>query len=753
VNASASRRVARQLRGQSMPDSKGWLQDLKVLDLGFGMPAALAAKFLTESGAEVTRVEPVGGDPFYGVYPAYEHWRRGEVIDHEAARSQERLQMRLAEADVCITGGEDHPDVERRRDATELHRRHPRLVVLDIEGYPTSSEHSGRPATDVLVQARSGLAYEHYRDRPLLMSFEPSNYGATLQGLAGLFGALYQREATGRGQVVSTSLYEGALAWTLYLWVEGERPTPGFSFVMPKSPVPLIFRCADGVYVQVVLGSAGSKYHLYRILGIDDPSVGVNDSGMPKPTADVRNFFGDVDLLASYVEKRGSSELLDAIWAVGMPAEPVLLPGACWDDAQVATNDVLVTDAARVRRVGHPIQADASPAARTPARSSGDAPLAGVRVIDFGAFVAGPYASVILADLGADVIKVEAMTGDPNRSVFRSYASVNRGKRAIKLDLKSPEGREIAQRLCLSAAVITSNFRAGVSARLGIDARTLHAMKPQLIVLESAAYGTAGPKRDRAGFDMCFQALCGHDWRGGGAGNPPLWNRTSMVDYAAGALGAVAVLRHLYTRARRGEGAELGMSLLNAGIYLLSELIQKPDGSFAGAPALNQDQTGYHPAERMYEAADAWVAIVARGDASSHQLVQVLGLGDAVKRARAQWDEAEGHSIAAAVRKRAASELCAALERAGVWAEVCKQDVERAVLNDPKLVASGTVYQSEHPQFGHMRQIGPLFRLSAAPNSASAHSALPGEHTREVLEELAYDTADIESLIERKVAG
>ena len=725
-----------------------------MVDLGLGMAAGLAAKFLAESGAQITRVELPDGDPFYDVYPAYRVWHKGARIDTEAAQSPQRLNELLAKADVCIVGGEDYPGVDWRRDAQALQAQHPRLVVLDIQGYPTASKHAGRPATDLLVQARSGLSYEHYADRPLLMSFEPSNYGAALHGLCGLLGALIQRERTGRGQVASTSLYEGALAWTMLLWSEGEKPTPAFSFVMPKSPTPLIFKCADGMYVQVLLGSAGSKYQLYKILGIDDPTVKENDSGMPKPTADARNFFGDVDLLQAHVEPRQSKELLAAIWAVGLPAEPVLPPGRVWDDPQTIHNKVIARDPDGTRHVGHPIEAHASKAPRSnSSEMPGKGPLSGLRVVDFGAFVAGPYTSILLADLGADVIKVEAMTGDPNRGIFRSYGSVNRGKRAIKLDMKTPAGREIAQRLCASSDVITSNFRPGVSTRLGIDAKTLHAMNPSLIILESAAYGTSGPRAAGAGFDMCFQALCGHDYRAGGVDNPPLWNRTSMVDYAGGLLGAIATLRHLYRRQRTGEGAELGAGLMNTAIYLLSELIQRPDGTFAGAPLLNREQTGYHPAEQMYRAADGWFAIAARSASAARRLVEVLGLSGIVKQPRAQWGDNESRAIAGAVKTRTVAELTAALEQAGVWAEPCRHDVEHETLNDPQLIAQGTVYRSVHPQFGEVKQVGPLFRFSAAPNSAQGHSALPGEHTRAVLSGLGYSPAEIDSFYERKIVS
>ena len=602
----------------------------------------------------------------------------------------------------------------------------------------------------MLVQASSGLASEHYSKRPLLMGFEPSNYGATLHGLVGLFAALLQRESTGRGQVVSTSLFEGALSWILLLWCKATRATPASSFVMPKDPWPLIFRCADGVYVQVVLGSAGSKYRLYKVLGIDDPTVDVNDSGMPKPTADAKNFFGNIDLLAAHVAKFQSGPLLEAIWAAGLPAEPVLAPGGCWDHPQVQHNKIIVRVTDGVRYVGHPIYGRVSPAPRKPSTNA-HAPMSGIKVVDFGAFVAGPYSSAVFADLGADVIKVEPMTGDPNRSIFRSYGSVNRGKRCVTLDLKAPEGLKIAQQLCVAADVVTNNFRPGVSTRLGIDAKTLHALKPELIVLESAAYGSTGPKAEGAGFDMCFQALCGHDWRAGGVGNPPLWNRTSMVDFAAGLLGSVAVVQHLYQRARSGAGAELGAGLMNAGLFLLSELIQTPTGEFSGAPPLNHEQTGFHPAEQFYEAADGWVAIAARNDAMAHRLIDTLGLADAVTTPRSEWGDDVGHAIAVAVRKHPVAELLATLERAGVWAEACCANGEEAYLHDPDLEQLGTVYRSSHPQFGEVRQIGPLCRLSDSPPRARGHAPTPNEHTDAVLAELGYSTDAIKGLRERNV--
>lgn len=733
-----------------MADSGSGLRGLTVVDFGVGMAAALVCKFLREAGAEVLRFESAAGDPFYDVYPAYMIWHGGSKIERNG-NTVSKQEEALSRADVCIVGGEDFPGLARRGDAQALQKRFPKLVVLNIEGYPTGSKYAGRPACDILMQARSGLSFEHYSKRPLLMSFEPSNYGATLHGLNGLFAALLQRESSGVGQVVATSLFEGALSWIVMLWCEATQGTPASNFVMIKDPCPLIFRCADGIYVQIVLGSAGSKYKMYKILGINDPSVAENDSGMPIPGGLPRNFFGDVDLLGSHVAKFQSQELLAALWAAGLPAEPVLAPGVCWQHPQVVHNQNIQRSADGTRFVGHPVVSRRSPAPRkTPVSSPGSA-LSGMRVVDFGAFVAGPYSSVLLGDLGADVIKVEPVTGDPNRGIFRSYTSSNRGKRCIVVDLKAPEGLKIAQQLCAVADVVTNNFRPGVSARLGIDAPTLHKQKPDCVVLEASAYGATGPNAQGAGFDMCFQALCGHDWRAGGVDNTPLWNRTSMVDFAGGLIGSVAILQHLYLRARDGSGAALGSGLLHSALFLMQELIQKPDGRFVGAGPLNHEQTGYHAAEQFYEAADGWFAVAARSDDMSRKLLAVLGLQNAVTAPRAQWNADVARSIAAAAKPRQLAELLAALDKAGVWAEACCTNGEQAFLHDAHLEALGTVYKAMHAKFGEVRQIGLLCRLSASRPCVHGAAPVAGEHTDAIMAELGYSSDAIKDLRERKV--
>jgi crotonobetainyl-CoA:carnitine CoA-transferase CaiB-like acyl-CoA transferase len=729
------------------------LTGLKVVDFGVGMAAALVAKFLAEMGAEVHRVPPPTDDPFLNIYPAYDVWRREERVREDLSHSLE-LQKRLVEsADICIMGGEDFPGLMPRRDSAELSRMFPRLVVLDIAGYPAASGNSSEQGTDILVQARAGIVFSLRPATPMPVSCQPANYGVVLQGLAGIGAALIERESSGRGQVVWTSLLEGSLFWIQPIWRTIERPTPRMTFYTPKDAIPIIVPCRDGVYLHIVLGGAGSKSRLYSILKINDPAVGPNESGLPDLSAGPEKFYGDIPVLTHYVALRESQELLPALWDAGIVVEPVLPPGQCWDDPQVKCNDIITKTSDGTETVGNPIQSRALAAAEKFDTATSDMPLAGIKVIDFGAFVAGPIASVGLGDLGADVIKVEPMSGDPMRVVYSSFFPANRGKRSIAIDMKSAEGLAIAHRLCESADVVCSNFRPGVAARLGIDGTSLQAKRPGIVVLNNPGYGSSGPKAQNAAFDPAMQAACGHEYRAGGVGNRPLCNRFTPVDYAGGAIGSVAVLFALYRRMRCREGAELTVPLLSVGVFLLSELIRSSAGIFAGGEPLDASQAGLHPAESLYQTADGWIAVCARDERSSQSLVSILGVDDRIRRRRKEWGEQESAILGAAVKMRSGLTLKHDLQQAGVWSEICCEDGVSAILEDPVLNANGTIYHDDTQQFGRISGIGSLFRLSRSKRESRGYLPKLGEHTREVLSALGYGAADIDSFYERKVVA
>lgn len=731
---------------------RGLLDGITVVDLAVGMAGALTAKFLAEMGAQVYRVPPQGGDPFFGVYPAYRKWRNAQILADVEARSHERLRELIANADICLVGGEDFPEFTLPHDARALAKEHDRLIVVEITGAPKAGGEPPLPAVDILAQARAGFVFD-ITEKPVLVSCQPANFGAMFHALAGIGAALLERERCGRGQVVSVSLVEGVLTWLQPLWTQAERPNVKFNLLPPKQAQPIIAKCRDGNYIHIVLGGVGTKYRLYKILGIDDPSVPEHDPGLPRLDLPPEQFFGDIELLQQYIIRRNRDELLREVWAANIVAEPVLAPGECWDDAQVRYNGIIVRAQDGSDYVGNPATWKASAAPGKGQPPSNGQPLSGVTAIDFGAFVAGPSASVWLGDLGADVIKVEPLEGDPMRGTHRFFAASNRGKRSIAIDLKKPEGIAIAHQLCGRADIVCSNFRAGAAARLGIDADSLHPERPETIVLNNTGYGVGGPKASNPAFDPAIQAISGLEVRSGGRDNPPLFNRLTLFDFAGGLIGTVSMLFALYRRARVGDGAELTVPLLNVGVFMLSDLVRQADGTFDGPGILDRDRTGFHPAEKLYQAKDGWIAICTRTQESARALTSALNVSHEIARPRSEWGEPEAAVLAQAIGSQSTQRLVQALRDVGVWCEECRTDSAQKALADETLRERGTIYEIVHPQYGKVRGLGALFSLSNSRIKARGDIAAKGQHTREVLQELGYQPADIDSLYERKIVA
>jgi crotonobetainyl-CoA:carnitine CoA-transferase CaiB-like acyl-CoA transferase len=680
----------------------------------------LIANHFAELGAGVSRVEPAGGDPFYGVYPAYPHWRRRELRAEHAGPL-------LENADLCIVGGEDFPGFAHEHDAERLARRYPRLVILNILSYPHDTARR-RPAVELLVQARTGMAFEQFTDRPIAASFPLTGYGAALQGLIGSWVALIERERSGLGQIVTVSLAAGAAMFWGPFWMRAERADAGFVGITPRDVRHLILCCAKDEYLQLTLGVPGAVAKVYKVLGISaaaDPA----DRGMPDPARGAANFYGNFDLLNSFAQRHTRSNLIRALRAAGVPAEAVLPPGECWNDEQARINGMIERTEDGWSVVGNPLRLAESAAIRAEPTvgDSSAPPLAGIRVVDFGIFVAGPYASKLLADYGADVIQVEPPAGRSTMSGERTIISANHGKRSICIDAKSESGRLLVATLCKNADVVLQNFRPGVAERLGLDRCSLRAGNPGVVTLETTAYGPIGPKSSAPGFDMVMQAHCGLQHRAGGAGNPPLCCRAPLVDFATGAIGAIGLLVALWERRKSGRVLSVETNLLNVGTHMLSEVVRAPDGTVHGAPALHRTQTGFHPAESLYQTADGWIAIAARSDPAAAALARLLELQ--LPSRRAAWGDAERAQIAARVAACPSPSLLDQLEAAGVWAEACVRDAWESGLGAP------LVRHLRDERYGEVVHcIGPLVQFSRSETvCASRLCCEPGQDTRTIL--------------------
>ncbi|MFE7422228.1 CoA transferase [Rhodococcus sp. NPDC057529] len=714
------------------------MSELVVLDLGTGMAPALAVALLRSMGAQVTRIEPAGGDPFYEIYPAYRAWHAGsERI------GADRLEEVARRADVCIVGGESHPEMPEPPAVADLAAANPRMVLVDFD---SDAMRAGHPVVDLLAQARTGICFEQYPDRAAVSAFPAPTYGAALLGLAGLFTALLKRLDTGLGGVVDASLDSGATLWWTSDWLSVDKQGAALTRPVPKGVSPLIFRCADGEFINMVMGIPGAVSKVCSIVGIDwdgDP----NDIGAGRPERGARNyFFPRFDELAERIETIDHETMLAALREGGIATERVDPPGRIWDDEQTIVNDIIATTEDGWRYVGSPVgvKVGAGPDAALSTRTVDPARL---RVVDLSAFVAGPFASKLLADNGIDVVKVEPPKGDPNRVSPHFFASGNRGKRSIGVDAKHPEGIEIIRKLCSTADAVHQNFRTGVAQRLGVDPESLREHAPNLVSLEAPGYGLTGPKARASAFDAVVQASCGFAHRAAGTGNTPTSYRLPVVDYGAGALGSVAMLIGLYESKRFGCPVELTVSLFDAGIFMMSELVRSPEGQCQGAAPLNSAQTGYHPAESLYRTGDGWIAVVARTNPAAELLAKSVGLGGMVG-SRDTWDEAVGEQLAAAFAGLTTRNALAMLSQAGVWAERCVEDGWQRLRTDPASRDAGRVVEYEDAVYGWCEYLGPAMSGTSAlatPRPDVAGPAL-GEHTAELLAELGYSGDEIRRL-------
>lgn len=732
---------------------------LTVVDAGSGLETAVMAALFAGLGSTVVRVEPPGGRSVVDRYPFCADWQAWSR--HARADDLDRI---VADADVCLLGGESEPGQHAWR-ADDLRRRHPRLVVVDVTGW-AGADRTAVPAVELLVQARSGLAFEQFPDRPVFHAQRPGTFGAALLGMGGAWAALLERRRSGRGQIVTTSVLQGLALIFPSIWMDAERPDASFDVVQPRGVQQLVFRCADDTWIQIALLVRGALGRLYGVLGIDE-DVDENHSGAPNPHGGLKNYYADYDLIAPYVRRRDRAELLAALRAANVATEAVLDPGECWDDEQVRHSGMIVANPDGTRRVGLPVSIgvagdtgappDDSAAATSgfgAADTSTDPPLAGRRVLDFGNFVAGPMAARLLSDLGADVVWVEPVDNPRPVTTWRNVFVSNRGKRSVRVDVKSAAGHEVIDRLCAASDVVSHNFRVGVAARLGVAPADVRRHQPSAITLQTSAYGQTGPRASLSGFDFLFQAMSGLALRAAAPTGEPTLCRSNIVDYFSAIMGAVGVLVALDERAETGRAVEVEVDLLRTSAFLLADVIEHADGTRTSGMQLRDGQTGVHPAERLYRTRDGWVAIAVRSPDMAAGLTRVLDLpGDLGP--VASWDDRAESLIAEALEHRPTAQVLVDLDRAGVWAAEAVDGGWSRLRADPSACAAGLVTTAQDDRYGTVEGwFGSLLGFSRSTGAPSMRTApRPGQHTVEVLTELGFNADEIRALIEAKAVA
>jgi len=387
-------------------------------------------------------------------------------------------------------------------------------------------------------------------------------------------------------------------------------------------------------------------------------------------------------------------------------------------------------------------------------------PLAGVKVLELAQIMAGPTCGLMLADLGADVIKVERVPGgDDTRRMDRpsvkgesaSFMAMNRNKRGIALNLKLPAAQEALKRMAARSDVVTENYRKGTMEKLGLGYEALRAVNPGIIYCSISGYGRTGPYADRGGYDLIAQGMSGLMGVTGEAGRAPVKSGGPVCDINAGLLGALGVVSAYVHRLKTGEGQLVDTSLFEAGIQQLywQAAIHFATGEVPGPTGSAHILSAPYQA---FRAADGWLNIGGANQANWERMCRVLGARDWLEdpRFRSNADRMKNLDalvplMNARLKDRKVDELIEVLEAEGVPCGRINSIADVAA--DPQALAREMVVELEHPRAGRTRALGLPIKLSRTPGKVSRPAPVLGQHTREVLEEFGFSRAEIDSLV------
>lgn len=386
-------------------------------------------------------------------------------------------------------------------------------------------------------------------------------------------------------------------------------------------------------------------------------------------------------------------------------------------------------------------------------------PLAGLKVLELAQIMAGPTCGMLLADLGADVIKVERVPGgDDTRMMNRpsvrgesaAFMAMNRNKRGIALNLKLPAAQDALKRMVARADVLTENYRKGTMEKLGLGYEDLRKINPALIYCTISGYGRTGPYADKGGYDLIAQGMSGLMAITGEPGRAPVKHGAPTCDINAGMLGALGVVAAYLHRLKTGEGQLVDTSLYEAGIHqtFWQSAIYFATGEAPGPSGSAHILSAPYQA---FRAADGWLTIGGANQANWERLARVLGapewLADprfADNSERMKNLDALTEIMSARLRNWKVKDLIAALEAEGVPCGPINSIADMAA--DPQALARGMVVELEHPRAGRTRALGLPIKLSATPGAVTRPAPTFGQHTREVLAEFGFAAAEIDAL-------
>jgi crotonobetainyl-CoA:carnitine CoA-transferase CaiB-like acyl-CoA transferase len=790
--------------------SVAFLEGYRALDLTT-LSGQLCGRVLTDLGMEVIKIEPPGGDPVRRVPPfaissngkqlstTFAHLNAGKAskvldLDREADRAEFRRMVETA--DVVLESFQPGALEAKGLGYRALAAINPGIVMASITGFGQTGPKKNLAYNDLVALAESGFLY--ISGDPSLPPCRPPEtqayYFASLFAAAGVLAALYRRERSGQGDHVDSSMQEtlATQEHIIRLWANenqiSQRAGSQHGSVAPAK----IFSCRDGfIYLYV------TRQHWKLFLTVWKDRDPVFDAPEWLNNLYRRAHADELNpAVQAFVGKFTMAEITELLQAKGIPCVPVNTPLGFANDEHVRGRGFMapvehvgfgsteqpampfVIDGARPsvgsvpvldswRNNKHPTSKDLVPSpasgeGKGEGSASGNGPLDGMRIVSFDHVLAAPYGTTILAELGADVIKVESSKGgmDPFRffgtgedpNVSPRFLEFNRNKRSFTVNLKHPKGPGVLHDLVAKADAVLDNYSVDVVERIGLAYDDLSKVKPDIINLRMPGLGTTGPKRHFSTVGVNITAFTGltYLWNHPGVTDPPVGSQTVFPDYVSGVLCAIIIISGVLYRDRQKRGAFIDLAQSEATAFMIGANLMEAAASGKGPQPIGNASFSVAPHDCYpCKGEDRWCVIATETDQQWAALARIIGV-EQDQRFRTNADRLRNREplnarITQWTKDKDAFAIRDQLQKVGVPTGVVQTGED--LTNDPHLKDRGFVVAVENPRLG--RVVLPNFPLQFANAKLTRRWEFPvlGRDTEAVLRDVVgYDEGTINQL-------
>jgi crotonobetainyl-CoA:carnitine CoA-transferase CaiB-like acyl-CoA transferase len=781
-------------------NSPAFLQGFRALDLTT-LSGQLCGRMLADLGMEVIKIEPPGGDPVRKLAPfvklpngselstPFAHLNAGKaskVLDLDKEADREAFRKLVETADVVLESFQPGELDAKGLGYKSLAAINPGVVMASITGFGQTGKKKNLACNDLVALAESGFLY--ISGDPSLPPCRPPEtqayYFASLFAAAGLLAALYRREHTGQGDHVDSSMQEtlATQEHIIRLWANEKQISKRAGSQHGSVAPAKIFPCRDGfVYLYVTR----QHWKLFLTVWKDHPPVFDAPEWLNnvyrRAHADELN-----PAVQAFLSKYTMAEITELLQAKGIPCVPVNTPMGFANDEHVrgrgfmapvehvgfgstkqpampfvidgarpAVGSVPVLDSWRSPSHISPVAGERSEGVPRRERDmgGGNGPLDGMRIVSFDHVLAAPYGTTILAELGADVIKVESSKGgmDPFRffgtgedpNVSPRFLEFNRNKRSFTVNLKHPKGPRVLHDLVAKADAVLDNYSVDVVERIGLSYDDLCKVKPDIINLRMPGLGTTGPKRHFSTVGVNITAFTGltYLWNHPGVTDPPIGSQTVFPDYVSGVLCAIIIISGVLYRDRQRKGAFIDLAQSEATAFMIGANLMEAAASGKDPQPIGNASPGAAPHDCYpCKGEDRWCVITADTEQQWAALANIIGDGSGQD---ARFGSVEGRlqhrdelnaAIGRWTQDKDAFEIMDRLQQAGVPCGVVQTGED--LTNDPHLKDRGFIVTVENPRLG--RVVLPNFPLQFANAKLTRRWEFPvlGRDTEAVLRDV-----------------